>query len=139
MNRDIMDFPERSHFAPAEASVSPPSLDHVYVVRSLIELLDLFTSSFDSLLRMHEEEGLYDEVDYVAVAADTAMFCPPYGAFLPQVAAERTAKDVIGAVVIACNVSYLMPDAVFFEYWLKKLLLFSPTVATGAIYTRKLG
>lgn len=32
-----------------------------------------------------------------------------------------------------------MPDAVFFEYWLKKLLLFSPTVATGAIYTRKLG
>lgn len=78
-----MDFPERSYFALAEASISPLSLDYIYIVRSLIELFDLFISSFDSLLRMYEEEGLYDEVDYVAVAADTAIFYPPYGAFLP--------------------------------------------------------
>jgi hypothetical protein len=76
---------------------------------------------------------LYSKVDNVAVAADTLVLCQPRDAFLPQEVAERTAKNVISAMVIARKVAYFVPDTIVFKHWLKKLPLLSSTMAARTI------
>jgi hypothetical protein len=87
----------------------------------------------NGLFRIYKEEGLYDEINDIAVAANTVVFCLPGDTLYTYKFAKRTTKNIVDAVIITCNVSYFVPDAVGFKYRLKKLLLLSTTVATRAI------
>jgi hypothetical protein len=110
-----MDLAEGPHFAPAKGLVLLPILKHIYVVRGLIKLLNQLVSCANRLFRIYEKKGLYSKINNMAVATDMMTLCLLVNTFFLKIPTERTTKYVVGTMVIACNIAYLMPDTIVFK------------------------
>jgi hypothetical protein len=108
-------------------------VNKVSTERGLVVLFDLLKGRLYGFLGIHEKEGLYSEVDDMAVAPDPLLLRVPNDAFSVQIFAEQAAEFVVRTMIVTGVETNLVPNIVILEDVMKKLPLLGSTMAARAI------